>query len=506
VASTGYGPDVGLAIYEDLVQATRSYHVFSDQTWENLDFTWEDELPRLEEEFSSVEDRADLLRALNHFAGSLHNPHCHYGSPDRPSYMTPGFVVDVEWIEDEPRFYVAEVIDPDLEKRIQPGDTLVSYEGVDASDFLSTFHLESNANHWHAVARDIAAFFSRQSPHRNGTLDEATWGFQRSGSGDFVTVTAGWSQPGDEGHPGEFGIDYDEDGCAGLPERNYGHGYAISAVGANYCIYTTSEGPGRAYPVVRQFSFSYSGKNGFSSLKADHANLERFLGGLEGARGVILDLRDNRGGNNPHWFLDWWAPPVAYKSTMVSMRLHEDLDTVRKLDQARITGFGPPHIESYLEALAGKAPGDDFMPARPFFCPRSGCEGFDNVYHPSNQVTDLPVAILVGPRCVSSCDDVVRTFREYDLGPVIGTAGSAGFTIKRLQHAVRHPASGEDLGYVALAFSYETSGKTGKRLEAVVVDPHHVVEPTFDSRLRYDEILVGTAIEAFDGFAFPERE
>jgi hypothetical protein len=112
----------------------------------------------------------------------------------------------------------------------------------------------------------------------------------------------------------------------------------------------------------------------------------------------------------------------------------------------------------------------------------------------------------VGPRCVSSCDDVVRTFREYDLGPVIGTAGSAGFTIRRMRHAVRHPASGEDLGYVALAFSYETSGKTGKRLEAVVVDPHHIVEPTFANREHYDELLVSTAIEAFETFPFPAAE
>jgi hypothetical protein len=122
----GYGPEVGHAIYEDLVMAVRRYHVFSDRTWENLGFKWEDELPRLEEEFSSIRDRADLLRALNHFANSLHNPHCHYGSPDPPSFLTPGFEIEVEWIQDEPRFYVAGIRDPELEGRIQPGDTLVT--------------------------------------------------------------------------------------------------------------------------------------------------------------------------------------------------------------------------------------------------------------------------------------------------------------------------------------------------------------------------------------------
>jgi hypothetical protein len=502
----GYGPDVGPEIYEDLVRATREYHVFSDQTWENLGITWEDQLPRLEEEFKSVKDRADLLRALNHFANSLHNPHCHYGTPDKASYLTPGFVIEVEWIEDEPRFYVAEIQDPGLEERIQPGDTLVSYRGVDAPDFLMTFHFESNGNHWRSIARDVAAFLSRQSPHRHGSPGKDEWGFRRSGSEKVVLVEAQWKKAEGAGHRGEFGLDYDPDSCADLPDRDYGSGYAIDQVGANYCVYTTSEGPGRAYPVVRQFSFSYSPKNGFSSLKADHGNLQEFLGGLAGARGVILDLRDNRGGRNPNWFLDWWAPPTPYKSHVVYMRLHEDLDTVEKLEQARITGFGPPHFESYLTSLAGKPPGEEFMQGRPFFCPTPDCENFDNVYHPANQVTDLPVAVLVGPRCVSSCDDVVRTFREYDLGPVVGTAGSAGFTIKRLQHAVPHPTSGEDLGFVALAFSYETSGKTGERLEAVVVEPHHVVEPTFENRSRYDALLVETAIEAFGTFTFPEPE
>ena len=502
--NAGYGPEVGLQIYEDLVEATRKYHVFSEQTWENLGITWEDELPRLEEEFSSVEDRADLLRALNHFANSLHNPHCHFASPDKASYLTPGFVIEVEWIQDEPIFYVAEVHDPDLEERIQPGDTLVSYRGVDASEFLKTFHLESNGNHWRSIGRDIAGFLSRQSPNRHGAPARDRWGFRRPDSEGVEVVEVEWRKER-AGLRGEFGLDYDPGSCADLPDRDYGDGHAIARVGANYCVYTTDEGPGRAYPVVRQFSFSYSSRNGFSSLKADHNNLTEFLGGLEDARGVILDLRDNRGGNNPNWFLDWWAP-APYRNSLVFTRLHEDLDTAEKLARAGITGWGPPHIERYLEAVAGKEPGTRFLPGTPFFCPASGCDGFDNVYHPGNQVTDLPVALLVGPRCVSSCDEVVRTFREYDFGPVVGMAGAAGFTIHRLQQHVTHPTSGEDLGFVALAFSYETSGKTGERLEAVVVDPHRVVEPTFENRDRYDELLVSTAIEALGDFEFPASQ
>jgi peptidase S41-like protein len=498
-----YGQETGLAIYQDLLKATRKYHVFAKQTEQNLGIKWEDQLARLEKEFAGIKSRADLLRALNHFANSLHNPHCYYNSPDRPSYLTPGFEISVEWIDNKPSFYVAKITDQDLEKRIQPGDRLVSYQSVAAEDFLSTFNTESNGNHWRSIARDIAGFFSQQSAHRHGPLTQAEWGFQRPGSDQVVTIQAKWKAQKGPGYRGEFGLDYDSDSCAGLPKRNYGAGYAIEHKGANYCIYTTSQGPAKSYPIVRQFSFSYSGRNSFNTLKADHYNLKKVLGSLAGAKAVILDLRDNRGGNNPNWFLDWWAP-ASYKSYMVYTRLHQDFDSQDKLRQAHITGWGPPHFKIYLEALAKKSAEAQFMEPRPFFCPTPDCKGFDNLYRPKNQVTKLPVAMLVGPRCVSSCDSVVHTFREYDFGPVVGQAGSAGFTIARLQHKVRHPQSGEQLGFVALAFSYETSGKTGQKLEAVVVDPHRVVEPTFANRDRYDEILVKTAIEAFGNFKTPK--
>jgi hypothetical protein len=263
-------------------------------------------------------------------------------------------------------------------------------------------------------------------------------------------------------------------------------------VGFNYCVYGSSEGRGRHYPIVRQFSFRYPD---VGLLKVDHHNLKEYLGELKGAKGVILDLRDNRGGNNPNWFLDWWAPRPYYDH-FVHTRLHEDFDSVEKLERAGITGWGPARFQTYLSALEQRTDDTAFMEPRPFFCPTPDCENWDNRYEPKNQVTTLPVALLVGPRCVSSCDHVVYVFKENEFGPVIGTPGAAGFTAYRLKYDVKHPVSGENLGSVNFAFSYEVSGKTREKVEAVVVEPDVMIGPTFENQGRYDRLLVGAAIEA----------
>ena len=117
-------------------------------------------------------------------------------------------------------------------------------------------------------------------------------------------------------------------------------------------------------------------------------------------------------------------------------------------------------------------------------------------------MTQLPVALLVGPLCVSSCDHLVHVFQENGFGPVLGTATSAGRTAYRLRHQIKHPTSGDDLGAVTLAFSYETSAKTGQPLEAVVTEPDYVVEPTFENRRSYDRLLVDAAVKAFAHFPF----
>ncbi len=70
-------------------------------------------------------------------------------------------------------------------------------------------------------------------------------------------------------------------------------------------------------------------------------------------KGLILDLRDNRGGNDPEWFLDWYAP-APYADVFTSVRVYPDYDdpTFRK----RVVNVDDDWYKWYRKATAGLPP------------------------------------------------------------------------------------------------------------------------------------------------------
>jgi hypothetical protein len=106
------------------------------------------------------------------------------------------------------------------------------------------------------------------------------------------------------------------------------------------------------------------------------------------------------------------------------------------------------------------------------------------------------VALLVGPDCVSACDSVTRIFSEYDFGPLIGEPTAAAYTFARTELPV---AIGElDLGLLSIAVSYEVSGKTGRRIEAMPIEIDRAIPRTFANRSEYGRLLVDAARDALD--------
>ncbi|MBN2496353.1 MAG: hypothetical protein JXR96_17295 [Deltaproteobacteria bacterium] len=493
---------ISMGVFQELVAEVRRHHVFAEQTFENLGRTWDEDLPRLEKEFRQASTKSELVAAINHLVNSLHNPHCFYNTPDRPIPMTAGFEIEVEWRAGSPSFYVSRVDEPALRGRIAPGDYLVSADGVPSQDFLQAFIFESNGNNWRSIASDIASFLCRRTTQRTTVKpgDQSRWVFRTRDGSRQIAIQTRWKAV-EQRRQSDFLLDYRKNRCDELAPESYGP-YRLQARGSNYCLYAGERQPYDRYPIVRFFSFDYYGSPSFHGLKTDFFNLKQQLAGIETARGVILDLRENRGGNNPNWFLAWWAP-APYSDHFVYFKLHPDLDSRAELQRARITGWGPTDISAYLEALAARKPDQAFWGPRPFFCPTPDCRGWDNRYRPSERVTELPVALLVGPRCISSCDHFAFIFKENGFGPLIGLPGAAGYTGYRMMHRLRSPHL-DDLGFCWLAFSYEVSGKTRKAVEAVPVAPDHLVERSFENSAVYSKLLVDTAIESFDEHAYRE--
>ena len=488
-------------LFHALVAAVKAMHVFTPQTERNLGHGWEADLPRLSRLFRAAETKQALMSALWQFGNSLHNPHCHYSPPSRPKHITTGLFVAAEWISGKPQFYVARVRGQELAKQVRPGDIVVSFDGILASEFLRRLDLWSNANNRFALAAQIADRLSHR-PWVGRLPGPSHWTLRhRNGTGTF-TVTTPWrpTRPPKLPKWNEIRLDYQHLSCPGRP-RHYGP-YRLTAVGVNFCFYQADKAPYKAYPIVRQHIFYYAYEAPWMPkdsswlvtrrlVAADRDHLARLLARAGRIRGVILDLRGNHGGNNPNWFLDWWAP-APYRDHFVFTRLHPKLAArYRRALKHSTNATFRAIAASYLEAFDHRQPGQRFAPKRTFFCLPGNCH-WSNRYEP-HPITEAPVALLVGPGCVSSCDHVAQIFADYGFGPVVGSPTAAGYTVER--HRVQLSLGpGRPLGTMTLAVTYEVSGKTGRPVEAVPLALTRRIDETFRNRQRYDRILVDAAI------------
>ncbi|MGI5860721.1 MAG: S41 family peptidase [Myxococcales bacterium] len=208
---------------------------------------------------------------------------------------------------------------------------------------------------------------------------------------------------------------------------------------------------------------------------------------------MILDLRDNTGGNDSAWFLDWWAPR-PYANHFIDYVLYEDFEQFRR---ARPVGLSGRDFDLYRKAHESRAPGQRFWRRQPFFGRPEGCTP-DQRCVPGHPVTALPVALLVGPRCMSACDSFAQVFRENRFGPLVGEPPSAAYSL-RAELPVRMPRSGKWLGTMHLAYTREQSGATGESLEGRLLELDRLIERTFENRERYGLLLIDAAIEALAG-------
>ena len=409
-------------LFADLVALVRRYHVFSPQTEKNLGRRWDDELPALEAEFAAAADRPALTLALIRFGNSLHNPHCGFDPPIDVPIVVVDAKADVEWTDGKPVFYVAE---PPKGSTLVAGDVFEEIGGVPASELLVREMYRSNANNWFGIARAVARGLTRRGTLTAKLGSHVIWRVRPRDGGAAKTVDLTWHAAGSSSDEGsDYAIDYTRASCGGLSAVDYGS-YALAAEGPNFCLYTSKDPRYRAYPIVRYFSFSYFGRNddtygpGFHRARADHDALLAQLSALPGARGVLLDLRDNRGGSNPNYVMDWFAPG-PYTDHFVFTKLDDDLRDPKFRHDANMDD--PTETRAFLAQLDTRAPGQEFAAKRPFFCRPDTCD-WDNRYTPSHRVTSLPVALLVGPGCVSSCDSFTQQFAEWGFGPLIGEPG-----------------------------------------------------------------------------------
>lgn len=531
VAAPGF-PDAAerRALHAELLMTVRKYHVFAEPTAKNLGIKWEQTLRALEPVFAMAAEPGALREALSRFGNSLHDMHLGYDSELSGERLRLGLTLMASWRDDHAEYRVQSVEDPVLRERVQPGDWLVAVDEIPAEQLPHRYLDRSAANNWPAVAADVARYLTRRDSDvaRTRAGDIEHWRLRHSDSAAPYSLELRWEKRGSVAptsnelrtepdyrptrcHP------YDSLDAGALPERNYngpptrqpGSGYRITGRGQHFCLYTSEQPPYSHYPIVRHFSFFYYA--GFPrdhaedaalnnaatyAVAADYFSLSRMLRERPQTRGLIVDLRDNGGGNDPDWFLDWYAP-APYEDVYTAVRVMPEWLDSNFTD--RVLNIDEGWLAWYRGAAAARAPGSWLT--RPWKCRRLDCSG-GNHNTPAHALLKVPVALLVGRGCQSSCAAFASIFDEYDFGPLIGEPAQATQTTQIYTHPVR-TRSGLQLGRIKLALNDTRSGKNGQLLEGVLPAVDYPVPLTIESRDAWDSALIAAALRAFKEYRFP---
>lgn len=248
----------------------------------------------------------------------------------------------------EGKVLVTEVRSPSLAKRVKPGDEVLAIGGTPVKAYAQA---------------NVAPYVSASTPQDR---DVRTYGYQ--------LLMGNASQPLHLRLRGADGKERSET----IARRSYGD--AQPRQQAQFSLL-----PGNiAYLRVNTFEND-------SGVKALEAALPQILQ----AGGLVIDLRDNGGGNGTHGF--------------------EILSYIHSKPFA----VAPAYIRD--DTALERAGGVDLIKWRPV-------EG-DNYYqHARDKVYTGPVAVLIGPRSFSAAEDFAVAYEAMQRGPMIGmaTAGSTG--------------------------------------------------------------------------------
>ncbi len=470
-------------VFDSLVKQIESAHVFPPAFVKVMGHPWADDVPALREEILRAKTREDALIALSHLQNSLHDGHCWLDAPsDVPhrqyslgvSYWSGGTV-------GAPDVRVQAVRSAALEGRVRVGDRVVNVDGVPIARWFAENRFETNNLEPLALVDEIASrIFNADEPFthaRKGT--ERKLRLSRDGSEVDVTLVVDDANAFKKPAPSfDRPPPMAEVGCdSASPAPEYGD-YALSAMGVNVCIYTQKASVKPKVPIVRWVSFLYAGRSAgaLRAVKVDHDLLRRELGG---AAGVILDLHENHGGNNPFLFLGWFAKkPLSHQIVRVKV--------VPGLDHGQLDDvfFGDANqIDGYKAALAAGKP---FVESG-FLCEAGACN--DVAPPAAERVTNAPVAVLTGTGCVSSCDTFALTWKTSGLGLIVGEQPNHAYTVSRLPIRLKGP-NNEALGEFKIAISASYVPRSDSPIEGEPFALDWTAPHTFDTRSTWMKLAV----------------
>jgi hypothetical protein len=461
------------AVFDELVKRIERDHTFPPRYARDVGHPWADDVPRLRAEFARATNRQEALIALRHLQNSLRDAHCDLSPPAdmRERWLRIGLRIWAGGTTAAPEVRVSEVLDPDVKSQIAPGDAVVSIDGQPLAAWFAAHPFETSMLSPRAALPDTASAIVF-APLPWSTVKEGdtrVLGISHDGKPSDVPLRFRRSFPEAEGPDLDHPPPMAKVDCDAMAPPQYGD-YVLSAMGSNVCIYEPRVRVKPRVAVVRFLSFVYGWRDSPQSLrmvKTDHDVLARALRDVDG---VVLDVHENHGGNNPFIFMGWFSSG-PWDHERVVTRVVPDLDPA---SIAEVLWGDEKGLSDYV--LAQKA-GKATVESR-FLCPSGSCVG--ESAPASERVTRAPVAMVVGPDCMSSCDTFAITWATFHLGPVVGKQPLHAYTVSRLPIHVRGPES-EDLGTLRVALS-ESELKDGVTIEGEPIALEWEAPETFETR------------------------
>ena len=463
------------AVFDELVQRIERDHTFPPKYAAYVGHAWKDDVPRLRAEFVAAKDRDEVLGALRHLQNSLRDAHCDLGAPAdlQERWVRLGLRLWTGGTASAPDVRVSEVLDPDAKSQVSPGDSIVAVDGVALSDWFAAHPFETN------VLSPVPALGDTAS---SIVFAGSPWSKVKEGDARVLRIVHGGS-PRDvtmhfrRGFPEVDGPDLDHPppmakvDCNAIAPPPYGSDYALAAMGVNVCVYKRPHAARGGTAIVRFVSFWYgSGSDNAQSLRMVRVDHDVLTSALRDVSQVVLDLHENHGGNNPFIFMGWFSGG-PWDHERVVTRVVPGLDPATVAD---LFWGDEKNVTAYADAQkAGKATIDTR-----FLCMGGPCVG--ETSPASERVTRAPVALVVGPECVSSCDTLALTWSSFHLGPIVGRQPMHAYTVNRLPIHVRGPDS-EDLGTLRVALS-ESELKDGVTIEGEPLALDWEAPDTFETR------------------------
>lgn len=478
-----------LQIFDSLIKDVTELHIFSETTEKNLNYNWQEHISEYRQWFIKAKNKRELLSAVDRLQNSLHNTHCRIRVPEKADWLTLGIDTSYQNNEKCP-FYVSDIRSNEIAKRISTGDCIKTIDGISVGDFLAQNFNIAPENNWFYLNRAIADYVSNRRADKHYIPDsgKSMIELESRKTGKRVNLELPWGkkETGDNVGNSESDINYASHTCADMPVRQYSHGYTAIKEANNFCIYVSSDSIFANYPIVRFFSFDY-GEDRF--VKNDFRILKDFLA-QQDFKGFVLDLRDNPGGNNPNWFIEWFTD-LPYYDRFVRLKFNTRLADSKILSECMMGG---QKTQWYLHEWKNRQGAQQLTSFRPFFCKTDTCL-WDNKYYPKNTVSKLPFAILTGFDCHSSCDSFVYHFLTKHLAVGVGERGRGGYTSHRLPLEIHNPADGSTLAYFSLAVSEDYDGDTKQPIEGFSPMPDKEMILAFENQEIYDSSLVFAAID-----------